>query len=281
MVLQIRLLLSAKTNCQMQAMNVDSHFPGAGGKIPAGNEDAVGNFPVGYGAVVDGDKVTMPHYTVYSASDVVIQNGKANLDQLTLSFRGKIYVFDGVTAHKVQSVFQLLGGYEYSPGTQALGLSSANQKDYVDNPVHCSDPKRLESLIRFYEKRKKRCYEKKIRYGVRQEVAFRMKRKNGLFARKGSTEPKQEDIPPEETWCTHCGTSSKATPMMRRGPDGPRSLCNACGLTWANKGIMRTLYRASYDNTELTELEDEDHNNTNYRSPPCSVSYQVPSSACQ
>ncbi|XP_055834865.1 GATA transcription factor 25-like isoform X2 [Solanum dulcamara] len=254
MVLQIRLLLSAKTNCQMQAMNVDSHFPGAGGKIPAGNEDAVGNFPVGYGAVVDGDKVTMPHYTVYSASDVVIQNGKANLDQLTLSFRGKIYVFDGVTAHKVQSVFQLLGGYEYSPGTQALGLSSANQKDYVDNPVHCSDPKRLESLIRFYEKRKKRCYEKKIRYGVRQEVAFR---------------------------CTHCGTSSKATPMMRRGPDGPRSLCNACGLTWANKGIMRTLYRASYDNTELTELEDEDHNNTNYRSPPCSVSYQVPSSACQ
>lgn len=99
---------------------------------------------------------------------------------------------------QVQSIFQLLGGYEYSPGTQALGLSNAIQKvsfsmqvssyslhlhphniwfllpqDYVNHPVHCSDPKRLESLIRFYEKRKRRCYEKKIRYGVRQEVAFR------------------------------------------------------------------------------------------------------------
>lgn len=23
--------------------------------------------------------------------------------------------------------------------------------------------------------------------------------------------------------------------MMRRGPDGPRTLCNACGLFWSNK----------------------------------------------
>lgn len=35
--------------------------------------------------------------------------------------------------------------------------------------------------------------------------------------------------------CMHCGISSKSTPMMRRGPAGPRSLCNACGLFWANK----------------------------------------------
>ena len=35
--------------------------------------------------------------------------------------------------------------------------------------------------------------------------------------------------------CTHCGISSKSTPMMRRGPAGPRTLCNACGLKWANK----------------------------------------------
>ncbi|MCD7464326.1 hypothetical protein HAX54_052514 [Datura stramonium] len=267
-------------NSQMQTMNVGGNFSAAGEEVPSGGDEAVDNFPIGYGGGVGGVKVTMPHCAVYSAFDVALQNGEANFDQLTLSFRGKIYVFDGVTTQKVQSVFQLLGGYEYSPGTQALGLPSANQKDYVDNPVHCSDPKRLESLIRFYEKRKKRCYEKKIRYGVRQEVAFRMQRKNGLFARKGSTEPKLEDIP-EETWCIHCGTSSKATPMMRRGPSGPRTLCNACGLTWANKGIMRTLYRASYDNSMLTELEDEEHGNSDYGAPPCSVSYQVSSSACQ
>ncbi|KAM3237662.1 GATA transcription factor 25-like [Capsicum chacoense] len=268
-------------NCQTQGMNVDSHFSGASEDVPGGGDEVIGNFPAGIDGGVGGVKVMMPNYTVYSASDVTLLNGEANFDQLTLSFRGRIYVFDGVPTQKVQLVFQLLGGYEYSPGTQALGLSSASQKDYVDNPVHCADPKRLESLLRFYEKRKKRCYEKKIRYGIRQEVAYRMERKNGLFARKGSTKPKEENIPPEETWCTHCGTSSNNTPMMRRGPDGRRTLCNACGLTWANKGVMRTLYRASYDNTELTELEDENHSNSDYGAPPCSVSHQVSSSACQ
>ncbi|KAJ0960647.1 hypothetical protein J5N97_001475 [Dioscorea zingiberensis] len=41
--------------------------------------------------------------------------------------------------------------------------------------------------------------------------------------------------------CHHCGISAKSTPMMRRGPDGPRTLCNACGLMWANKGTLRDL----------------------------------------
>ena len=35
--------------------------------------------------------------------------------------------------------------------------------------------------------------------------------------------------------CQHCGISEKSTPAMRRGPSGPRTLCNACGLMWANK----------------------------------------------
>jgi hypothetical protein len=35
--------------------------------------------------------------------------------------------------------------------------------------------------------------------------------------------------------CVHCGIGEKLTPMMRRGPSGPRTLCNACGLMWANK----------------------------------------------
>lgn len=47
--------------------------------------------------------------------------------------------------------------------------------------------------------------------------------------------------------CNHCSTSSKATPMMRRGPDGPKTLCNACGLFWANKvDISHHLIRCSY-----------------------------------
>jgi len=40
-----------------------------------------------------------------------------------------------------------------------------------------------------------------------------------------------------ERRCQHCGISEKSTPAMRRGPAGPRSLCNACGLMWANKVI--------------------------------------------
>lgn len=35
--------------------------------------------------------------------------------------------------------------------------------------------------------------------------------------------------------CQHCGISENNTPAMRRGPAGPRTLCNACGLMWANK----------------------------------------------
>ncbi|CBI38233.3 unnamed protein product, partial [Vitis vinifera] len=45
--------------------------------------------------------------------------------------------------------------------------------------------------------------------------------------------------------CQHCGISEKSTPAMRRGPAGPRSLCNACGLMWANKGTLRDLSKGS------------------------------------
>ncbi|CAI0410097.1 unnamed protein product [Linum tenue] len=45
--------------------------------------------------------------------------------------------------------------------------------------------------------------------------------------------------------CRHCGTSEKSTPMMRRGPEGPRTLCNACGLMWANKGTLRDLSKSA------------------------------------
>lgn len=46
--------------------------------------------------------------------------------------------------------------------------------------------------------------------------------------------------------CQHCGISENSTPAMRRGPAGPRSLCNACGLMWANKveiGLWYIVYR--------------------------------------
>ncbi|KAJ1921062.1 Chromatin structure remodeling complex protein sfh1 [Mycoemilia scoparia] len=32
--------------------------------------------------------------------------------------------------------------------------------------------------------------------------------------------------------CNHCGIDILRTPIQRAGPDGPKTLCNACGLAW-------------------------------------------------
>ncbi|XP_020265896.1 GATA transcription factor 20-like isoform X2 [Asparagus officinalis] len=172
-------------------------------------------------------------------------------NQLTLSFQGEVYVFDSVSPEKVQAVLLLLGGRELS--TPYPSSSHVNSK-------RSNLPHRVASLMRFREKRKERNFDKKIRYTVRKEVAQRMQRSRGQFI---SSKSKPEDgsvgdtscddtrnwasadkQPPAAATCHHCGTSAKSTPMMRRGPDGPRTLCNACGLVWANKGIMRDLSKS-------------------------------------
>lgn len=42
---------------------------------------------------------------------------------------------------------------------------------------------------------------------------------------------------PVKDKCMRCSTMARNTPMMRKGPDGCRSLCNACGLKWSRHGI--------------------------------------------
>ncbi|KAK9733813.1 hypothetical protein RND81_04G094100 [Saponaria officinalis] len=49
--------------------------------------------------------------------------------------------------------------------------------------------------------------------------------------------------------------------MMRRGPHGPRTLCNACGLFWANKGVLRDLSKKH----ELSPLSTELDGASSYR----------------
>ncbi|MCL7045282.1 hypothetical protein MKW94_028492 [Papaver nudicaule] len=190
-------------------------------------------------------------------------------DQLTLSFQGEVYVFDSVSAEKVQAVLLLLGGYEIPPGVPHVELTSHTDKNLGDNVVRRSSlPQRAASLNRFREKRKERCFEKKIRYTVRKEVALRMQRKKGQFTsskvnpdESGSASlngtPDDSQI---EKLCTHCGTSSKTTPMMRRGPAGPRSLCNACGLMWANKGTLRALPKGSAAGSQISSLAINEQN---------------------
>ncbi|CAL0327333.1 unnamed protein product [Lupinus luteus] len=161
--------------------------------------------------------------------------------QLTLSFRGQVYVFDSVSPQKVQAVLLLLGGCE-APGSQSVEGPPLDQRGVQEYPK-CSQSQRAASLVRFRQKRKERCFDKKVRYIVRQDVALRMQRNKGQFtsAKKqdgsngwGADQESEQDVQ-SETSCTHCGISSKSTPMMRKGPSGPRTLCNACGLFWANR----------------------------------------------
>ncbi|OVA07529.1 zinc finger protein [Macleaya cordata] len=212
----------------------------------AGSEGMEGDVPSDAGNLSD------PHGAATARSG---QNG----NQLTLSFQGEVYVFDSVSPEKVQAVLLLLGGREVPASVPAIPITAQhNNRGLSDVPQRLNVPQRLASLIRFREKRKERNFDKKIRYTVRKEVALRMQRHKGQFT---SSKNIQDDSGTglstwdsgrwgsengqQEAACRHCGISGKATPMMRRGPEGPRTLCNACGLMWANKGTLRDLSKGT------------------------------------
>ncbi|THU52094.1 hypothetical protein C4D60_Mb10t00380 [Musa balbisiana] len=41
-----------------------------------------------------------------------------------------------------------------------------------------------------------------------------------------------EDLVEGPIRCLNCGISAKLTCHMRSGPEGRRTLCNACGIAW-------------------------------------------------
>ncbi|BAT78472.1 hypothetical protein VIGAN_02115400 [Vigna angularis var. angularis] len=190
--------------------------------------------------------------------------------ELTLSFEGEVYVFPAVTPQKVQAVLLLLGGRDVHAGVPAVELPfDQSNRGMGDTPKLSNLSRRIASLVRFREKRKERCFDKKIRYTVRKEVAQRMHRKNGQFA-------SLKESPGSSNWdsarssaqdgtshsesvrrCHHCGVTENNTPAMRRGPAGPRTLCNACGLMWANKGTLRDLSKGGR-NLSVVEQSDLD-----------------------
>lgn len=199
----------------------------------------------------------------------------ARTSELTLAFEGEVFVFPTVTPEKVQAVLLLLGGCEIPTGVPTVDIPFGQSHLDVDyNPKHAKLSRRLASLVRFREKRKERCFDKKIRYNVRKEVAQRMYRKNGQFAslkdNLGSSlcdsanscllgDGTPQPSPQLETVvgrCQHCGVGENSTPAMRRGPAGPRTLCNACGLIWANRGTLRDLNKGGRNiSSDLIEPE--------------------------
>ncbi|KAL2063730.1 hypothetical protein VTL71DRAFT_5535 [Oculimacula yallundae] len=52
---------------------------------------------------------------------------------------------------------------------------------------------------------------------------------------------------PDEYVCTDCGTLD--SPEWRKGPTGPKTLCNACGLRWAKKEKKKGPHVSPPDNT--------------------------------
>ncbi|KAL9340184.1 hypothetical protein Peur_066403 [Populus x canadensis] len=225
-----------------------------------------GDFDYGYGfndgmmEMING--VGVEEVGQFSANNningVVISNGNDGVfestrtSELTIAFEGEVYVFPAVTPSKVQAVLFLLGEPETStivPSSEYLLQQNARNAGDASQGLKLS--RRVASLVRFREKRKERCFEKKVRYTCRKEVAQKMHRKRGQFASlnncygtdTGNWEPSSGMRNPEFDLlrCQHCGISAKDTPAMRRGPAGPRTLCNACGLMWANKGTLRDL----------------------------------------
>lgn len=55
----------------------------------------------------------------------------------------------------------------------SFGFDHIYLQESTEYPMRSSLPQRAASLIRFRQKRKERCFDKKIRYNVRQEVALR------------------------------------------------------------------------------------------------------------
>lgn len=173
--------------------------------------------------------------------------------QLIVSYQGECWIFDNVSPQKVEHVLSQL--HEQAQPSEKQPAADASDSRHVLPPEpHRTIPQSIQrqiSLHRFREKRKERNYDRKVRYNVRKEVAQRMTRKNGQFASRdqlasASGAAGVSGVGPEggsagEANCLHCGVSKDETPMMRKGPAGPQTLCNACGLMWSNKGILRKL----------------------------------------
>ncbi|CAH8364027.1 unnamed protein product [Eruca vesicaria subsp. sativa] len=235
-----------------------------------GSEDDIGHIPYTDEIPNHPDSIYAPN-----GSQLPSPEGAAN-QQLTISYRGQVYVFDDVGLEKVDAVLSLLGGSTETP--QGMEFAQQNHMPVVEYQNRCSNPQRAQSLERFRKKRNARCFDKKVIYGVRQEVALRQPRNKGQFTSAKMTDGAynsgtdqdcaQDDSRPEIS-CTHCGISSTSTPMMRRGPSGPRTLCNACGLFWASRGTLRDLSKRTEENQmaiiQPGELGgcDADANNSN------------------
>ncbi|XP_024311007.1 GATA transcription factor 20-like [Brachypodium distachyon] len=154
-----------------------------------------------------------------------------------MGYDGRMFVFDSVQPHKVETILSLLDGQELVP---LPAQSTKPQLTYLVQPVVVPrDFDRPAALSRYRAKRQRKGLEPVVKadYSCRRDVALRMRRRGGRFVALSAK--RTGDSPNELTLCTNCGERSDATPKMRRGPDGSRTFCNACGLMWDKTGRLR------------------------------------------
>ncbi|XP_052189371.1 GATA transcription factor 24-like isoform X2 [Diospyros lotus] len=237
------------------AMQIEEEDDDDGGEYEDGGDDAMYEAEDGHASLVNN---ASGQHRYHGGGGVV---AASRTSELTLAFEGEVYVFPAVTPEKVQAVLLLLGGRDVPTGVPKIEVpSDQNNRGLDAYPMRSNLSQRIASLVRFREKRKGRCFDKKIR----------MHRKNGQFASlkessgssgwdsaksclQGDGTPRPETVVRR---CQHCGVSENSTPAMRRGPAGPRTLCNACGLMWANKGTLRDLNKGGR-NLCLDPIEPE------------------------
>ncbi|KAL6841586.1 hypothetical protein ACP4OV_028525 [Aristida adscensionis] len=169
-------------------------------------------------------------------------------ERLSMVYRGKdVRLRRRAAAEGVETIILLLNGYEIAPQ-----YAKPNLTHLVQPIVVPQDFDRTAALTRYRQKRKSLLrYDVKADYSIRREVASRITRKRGKFVASckkpdNSVAPAvahrcQGETTDECTFCDNCGESREVTPMMRRGPNGNRTFCNACGLMWAKARKIRNL----------------------------------------
>ncbi|KAH9697239.1 GATA transcription factor 24 [Citrus sinensis] len=181
--------------------------------------------------------------------------------ELTVAYEGEVYVFPAVTPHKVQALLLLLGECDI-PST--VPSSAFAQPQNIMSGGSASNGSKLSQRIASL------CYVRHcdlLSIGLLLYFSARMQRKNGQFTSSKATfniasansNPSNGSAPPESVSriCQHCGISEKLTPAMRRGPAGPRTLCNACGLMWANKETSSDIKPATTEAENSYANQDE------------------------
>ncbi|KAK9678375.1 hypothetical protein RND81_11G207200 [Saponaria officinalis] len=86
----------------------------------------------------------------------------------------------------------------------------------------------------------------------------RARRRNRVWARTGPTAstPARKQGTGQQRRCSHCGVQK--TPQWRAGPDGSKTLCNACGVRFKS-GRLLPEYRPACSPSFSSELHSNNH----------------------